>query len=60
MDVWHLASKFRKGLSKSVCDQINMVEGKPAYDDYEGWVEAAWKVADNCEATGHLKIHSEQ
>ena len=49
-DAWHLASKFRKGLSKSVRDQISMSEGQPAYDDYAGWVKAARKVVENREA----------
>ena len=50
MDAQHLASKFCKGLSKSVHDQISMSERQPAYDDYAGWVEAARKVTDNREA----------
>ena len=49
-DTRHLASKFRKGLSKSVRSQINMAESQPAYDNFEGWVEAACKVAENQEA----------
>ena len=46
-DACHLASKFRKGLSKSIRSQINMAESQPAYDDFSGWVDAARKVAEN-------------
>ena len=49
-DARHLASKFQKGLNKSIRSQINMAESQPAYDDFEGWVEAARKVVENREA----------